>query len=179
MNLCCCEFGVSHDICSELPSADHCRALVNWCVPSLMLMKLPLDFWANLFNILMSCSRVLHSSKYRDAAHCTCMHWVFTNSFHVAIRLLFQNWLLWRQTFFSPGWSVGVFLSARAVVFTWQTLVYLGHKQETSSVWYERAVRSAAVSQCDASLLQYYNRTNMCNCVDRVCFWGTVFVFFY
>lgn len=46
--------------------------------------------------------------------------------------------------------------SQRFLVFTWQPWVYFGHKQEMKTVWYERGV-----SQCDVSLLQCYNRTNV------------------
>ena len=59
----------------------------------------------------------------------------------------------------------------------WRVLVYLGHKQEMSTVWYEGAVKgSEPVRHIVTPVLQRNKRVQtMCNSVDRVCYF---FVFF-
>lgn len=152
----------------------HCRALGNWCVPLLTLMKLPVRFLSkpcgNLFVEHLVCTAVCSIDKNpeRLSTH-PYMHWVFISSFHAAQE----------QSLFSPGWSDRVFLS-----FSFSLGGSAGLFTDTNRkwvVWYERAARSAVWKDVmDASLLQYYNCVQiMCNCVDPVCvFWDTVFVFF-
>lgn len=85
------------------------------------------------------------------------------SSFHVAISRC-------SETLFPPGWSeVFLFLF---FFLRWRAPVYLGHKQEMSTVWYEGAVKGSEPVRCIViPVLQRNKRVQtMCNSVNRVCY---------
>lgn len=144
-----------------------CEAHCKRFVPVPTLMMLPLDFWANfeeissLFMQKWAAAVCRHLIKLqRGFSFITCMHWVCVSSFHVAIKSLLWGSLL--RSWISPL-LVGQMGSSLFLVERW-VRVYLGHKQEMSTVWYERAVRAVVwkdMSQCDASLLQCYGKKKL------------------
>lgn len=163
--LCCCEFGVSHETSVQNSCTDFTAGqLGNWCVPLLTLMKLPVRFPEQTLRKSCYCPCTA-GLQLCPEAFLTYIHaLVFISSSHVAIRSLLWGRLLWSTTCFLLVGQTG---SSSAPRFRFaERRAILGHKQETSTVWYERAAGSGSVwedvSQCDASsLLQYYNGTNV------------------
>lgn len=108
------------------------------------------------------------------------MHWVFISCFRVAIRSLLEDWLLRSRTCFL---MVGQTESSSAPRFC---LASAGLFLDTNRKWVQFGMRGQQeVQRMWASAMHHYSVLQqnkcvqiMCNCVDRVCFFGYCFCVF-
>lgn len=160
MTCCCCEFGLSHDICAEQLHRLHFSRTNEASV------------WISEQTLREPLCLTSHYCRRGVALH-TCTLWAFTISFHVAIRSAAPE-----QNFFPPGRSDGVFLSSSFPLGERWFISDTNRKWVQFGMRWRCSLKGCEPVRCIITPVLQQNKCVqiMCNCVDRVCVFGYRFL---